>query len=277
MKRERSSRTAACLVALVLLTAGTASAQIQQGIDALHTVNGTVASVNVPAGYFCAGSAPISTAVKLTGVPLNTNPPGILGGADTIVERLKDARVPDGGCARVPIAVRAVSMVSTEPLSVFCPETGDTSWSVSACTCGCCGAQPITEIDICDDGTGCGCGTFSGELSLNICLKFTNLADGTILGPVQDQVTLFINTPWCDTNPGGVVEAKQAFMVDTDCNRTTDLAVPCTTNFFPGATCGGPSCPPPICHEGPSPDHQHCVDQCEPKHLTDVSHAIDAD
>ncbi len=273
MKREKSCRMAACLVALCLLTAGAAAAQIQQGIDALHTTNGTVASVNLPADYFCPGSAAVSTSVKLTGVPLATNPPGILAGADTIIERLKDANVPEGGCATVPITARAVNMRSTEILNVFCPATGDTRWMVTACTCGCCGPQPITEITICDDGTGCGCGFFKGELSLNICLKFTNLDDGTVLGPVQDQVTLFVNTPWCDTNPGGAVEAKEAFMVDTDCNNTVDLAVPCTSNFFPGATCGGPGCPPPVCHEGPSPDHQHCVDQCEPKHQADAVQA----
>ena len=264
MKRVRSCRMAACLVALVLLTAGAAAAQIQQGIDAMSTTLGTTASVDLPAGYFCPGSAPVSTSIKLTGVPLSTNPPGVLAGADTIVERLKDANVPAGGCATVPVTVRAASMKSLETLNVFCPATGNTRWSVSVCT-GCCGAQPITEITICDDGTGCGCGTFGGELSLNTCLKFTNLADGTVLGPVQDMVTLFVNTPWCDKNPGGVVEAKEAFMVDTDCDSMVDLAVPCSTNFFPGATCNGPNCPPPVCHEGPSPDHQHCVDQCERK------------
>ncbi len=263
---KRNRTTVVCLAALVLLAAGPATAQvIQQGIDALATANGTTAAVNLPAGFFCPGSPALSTSVNLTGSPLTTNPPGIIGNADTIVERLKDAYVPPGGCATTPVVVRSTSMVSTTSLTIPCADGTVNTWRVSACTCGCCGVQPITEVTICDDGTGCGCGTFRGELRLDICLTFTN-EKGVSLGPVQDQVTLFVNTPWCANNPGGVLEAKEPFMVDTNCDAQADLAVPCTTNFFPGATCGGPSCPPDQCHEGPSPDHMHCVNPvCDPR------------
>jgi hypothetical protein len=149
--------------------------------------------------------------------------------------------------------------VSDQILAVAGCEDTDAKWRVEACTCGCCGVQPITEITICDDGTGCGCGTFSGELKVNVCLKFVNVVTGQVLGPVSQLVQLGIQTPYCDTNPGGVLDAKGAVLLDTDCDKQPDLAVPCTTNFYPGATCGGPSCPPDVCHEGPSPDHMHCV------------------
>lgn len=270
MTRERSFTTAACLTALILLVAAPALAQttIQQGIDAWTTTGGTRATVDVPADFFCPGSAPVNTLVDLQGVPLATNPPHVLGTVDTIIERLKDAVLVPGACVDVPTVVRAVSLESIpgQELNVFCPDTGDnTRWKVKACTCDCCGSQPVTTLQLCDDGTGaaCGqtCGFFTGELKLDICLRFENIDDWTVLGPVQDQVTLGVSNQFCDTNPGGAFEYADALLVDTSCNGRPNLAVACTTNFFPGATCPGSGCPPPVCHEGPG--HDHCVSQCE--------------
>lgn len=271
--RERSFGPAVCLAALILALAAPAIAQvtIQQGIDVLVSAPGTMATVDVPADFFCPGSAAINTIVAMQGVPLTTNPPHAIDPADTVVERLKDAALTPGACVTVPAVVRAVSLESVpgQELAVFCPAVGDTRWKVTACTCGCCGVQPITRLTLCDDGTGqaCGqtCGTFSGDLKLDVCLRFTNIDDWTVLGPVQDQVTLNVNTTFCDTNPGGVAEFKDALMIDTNCDGQSNLAVPCTTNFFPGSTCpppppppgGGLPKPPPFCHEGPR--HQHCV------------------
>lgn len=255
MKRTYRSLTL-CTAALLLLAAGPLAAQsnIQQGIDTFQTIpfGGTFVNVNLPAGFFCDGSAPVAATVNMQGVPLATNPAGVLGGADTVVERLKDAFVPAGGCAEVPVVVRALSLTSSETIAACGGE-----WVVDACTCGCCGVQPITRIRICDDGTGCGCGQFDGELKIDVCLKFRNVDTGVVLGPVQQRINLSVSTPYCDKNPGSVFEAKDALTVDTNCDSQPDLAVPCTTNFFPGATCGGPSCPPDVCHEGP--DHPHCV------------------
>ncbi len=256
----RPFSTKTLLAIVILLTTAPASGQIiQQGIDAFVTASGTKAEVDLPAGFFCEGSPAISSTVAFKGMPLATDPANALGGANTVVERLKDADLKDG-CATVPVVVRALKLMSEKTFSVNC-KSGRTKWSVSACTGCCCGgAQPITKIKICQ-GEKEGCGTFNGQLRIAVCLKFKNVEDQTVLGPIQQQVVLGIDDwPWSATNPGAVIEAKTPFLVDTDCDSQADLAVPCSTNFFPGAECGGPPCPPRRCHAGPSEEHLHCVE-----------------
>lgn len=253
--------------ALILLVAAPITAQpiIQQGIDVLDTATGTRVWMNFPAGFFCPGSAPFWGEIKFVGVPLATEPPGLLLSGDTIVERLQDAPVPPGGCVTVEIVVRALSMVSAQDLTVFCPGTGDTLWTVSACACS--AQQPITTIEICDDGMGCGCGFFNGLLDINVCLTFTNVDGSIVHGPIPQLVQLRINSmPWCDTL-AGALSVGGGFLVDSDCDGWPDLPLPGTTNFFPGALCGSPCIYlPPKCHENTNPgeEHLHCVEPtCE--------------
>ena len=85
-------RMTSLLAVLIMVTVPPAMAQvIQQGIDAFETAPGTSTMIDLPAGFFCPDSAPVSTVVNLTGMPLATNPPGVLGPANTVVERLKNA------------------------------------------------------------------------------------------------------------------------------------------------------------------------------------------
>jgi len=251
-----------CCLAVLLVAAAPAMAQqtFDPGIDAWSTdpAGGTFVNLDLPADFFCSGSAPYFGPVILGGVPLASNPAGALNGADTVIERLDKVVLNSGGCGKTSVVVRALSLASASPIGIFCPASGtSTRWQVEACTCGCCGVQPITTVEICDDGTGCGCGRFKGDLKLDVCLKFRNVEDGTVLGPVQQTISLKIDSPYCEKNPGSVLPVKTAVMVDTNCDSQADLAVPGSSNFFPGATCGGPSCPPDVCHEGP--DHPHCV------------------
>lgn len=276
MNRNKVSVVCSAFVLLVgLAVAGPAFSQIvvEGGIDAWETPSdgSTVANLDIPAGFFCPGSAPIFTVMPMGGKPLATNPPGILGNADTVIERLKDVDFKNGACQSVPMVVRSVSLQSLDVLSVVCPSTGQvTTWRVSACTCSsCCSVQPINDVKLCLDDENCGCGRADGELALDVCLNFREVSTGTVLGPLTQRVNLAINgMPWCNKGLNGSLEVTQAFQVDTDCDAKADLAVPCTTNFYPGVTCDtqGQDCLTlhkdlTTCHANPNPadDHLHCV------------------
>jgi hypothetical protein len=74
----------------------------------------------IPAGFFCKNSKAFAGKVAYKGLPLATNPPGALSGADTIIERLDDAAFDDKGTAATRIQFRALSLVSIAPLKTAC-------------------------------------------------------------------------------------------------------------------------------------------------------------
>ncbi len=225
------------VVALLCAPAIAQPPYIVPGIDAFQT-SSTVPSVAdfsavpIPAGFFCAGSPPFTGSVTFQGAPLVTDPPGILGNADTVVERLDPIDFASGDVTSA-IVIRALNLFSNDVINVFCPATGDTSWRVSACLCEC---QDATKIKA---DLGCeNCGKFSGNLSVNVCLNFTNIATGEVRGPVSHPVTLAIDGMGFCTNAGpGDLEVSSPFKVDTNCDGRPDLVLPGTTNFFPGRSC----------------------------------------
>src|ERR1700709_1009872 len=75
---------------------------IQNGIDVWKTKGDGSTFVDfaknpIPAGFFCAGSAPFTGRLALEGVPVATDVIGALGMTDTIVQRLDDALVTKRG------------------------------------------------------------------------------------------------------------------------------------------------------------------------------------
>lgn len=268
-----------CPLLVLVLAAGlaalpaTAQPPIQPGIDILETTTagGTqvgFASNPIPAGFFCAGSAAYTGTVNLKGVPLATNPAGAAGAADTILERPSSASFVSG-IATVPAIVRAMSLASTAPITVSCPGSGTTQWNVSACLCG---SQPTNFLKAkVTASCGANCGTFDGNLSLQVCLRFTRVGTGVTVGPITQSVTLSTNgTAWCSRAGTGSVTVASPFKVDSNCDGTADLTVPATSNFFPGWKCGtltsGQTCLQQYaaltrCHPQPNNPtaHLHCI------------------
>jgi hypothetical protein len=262
-----------CLLALASL-AGCSSyhkqvAKVVPGVDAFRTATtpGKATGVDfaanpIPAGFFCPGSPPFNGKVDLMGAPLQTNPPGVAGDSDTLVERLTEASF-NGGPVTVPVRVRALRLTSVSPLSITCAGP-TTNWRLDVCECG---DQPSTDIDVKVDQE-CGCGHFNGGLKIKTCLRFTNLADNTVKGPIQQEVDLKINEmPWCPKPVQGALQIAGTFSVK-DCDGN-EVDVRGTSNFYPGYSCAEQEDPTvdcwtkhadlTQCHEGPSPDHQHCV------------------
>lgn len=262
-KTRTTFLTSVSILLVGVLVAGSpvAAQTLEAGIDIFETPNSsTSTAVNFPFDFFCPGSSAFTASIALRGAPLATAPGNIAGRTDTIVERLHDADI-SAGVAIIPIVIRAMRLVGTSSLSVFCPGFGNTVWAVSGCTCG---VQPITNITVQLNDPTCGCGLFTGNLDVNVCLTFTEVSGIGLpnAGPIQQTISLGINNmPWCFQPAPGTVEVRQAFHADTTCDGVPNLALPCTTNFHPGAQCGL-DCPSSEenCHENPGGEHLHCIE-----------------
>ena len=146
---------------------------IYRGSDLWETVpEGTYVTFSdnpIPAGFFCSGSAAFAGRIELRGEPLQTDPPGVFGRADTILERLDDAVFDERGLARTRLQMRALSLVSLQPIRTQCG-----SFLV---TVGLDGEQPVTEMRIARDGLiG---GYFMARVELNALISFWPMTGGS--------------------------------------------------------------------------------------------------
>lgn len=259
------------IVGIAALTFGFAASAfaadiIQNGIDAWATTDDgstfvDFAKTPIPAGFFCASSAPFTSKVAFRGEPIVTGPPGALGKADTIVQRLDDAMFNKRGRAVTRIQFRALSLRSMEPIKTACGK-----FSVTASLEG---VQPITRMVIVrEDENG---GRFSAPLSLNVKMRFTPI--GRTSREIFELAKMVhfpadLNVPWRSKDvapvPAGFV------LVDTDGDRTADTYLPGTSNFIAGQS-SRPNLSKPgltvaaggrwVCHEGEG--HQHCFWLCD--------------
>ena len=254
----RRSSSVAILAGLVLLLAVPAlagSASITNGIDLWRTPGSGGTFVDfarqpLPAGFFCAGSAPFTGRVVFAGVPVKTKPASVLGDADTVIQRLDDAvftknaairpftlRESNGAVRTVDAAsfrgqevattriqVKAISFASVQPVQTGCG-TANVTASLA-------GEQPITEMVILRDHEKGG--RFYAPLSLNVRLTFTPVNGGA---PVEVVKTIrFPAKPlsvWSEAT--GRRAAYGGFVgIDTSGDGTVDLMLPGTSNFAAG-------------------------------------------
>ncbi len=101
-----------------------AATVIHRGIDVFTTADdgksfNDFSYSPIPAGFFCKDSKAFTGKVTFKGLPLTTDPPGQLAGADTVIERLDEATF-DKGVAFTRIRFRALSLVSSAPIKTAC-------------------------------------------------------------------------------------------------------------------------------------------------------------
>lgn len=251
-------------------SASAADRIIHNGIDAWATKGDGSTFVNfaknpIPAGFFCAQSAPFTGKVAFRGEPLVTGTPGALGIADTIVQRLDDAAFNKRGRAVTRVQFRALSLQSVAPIETACGK-----FSASASLDG---EQPITRMVIIRDSEAGG--RFVSPLALNVKIRFTpvGVASREILEiPVKVRFPADVNVPWQSKTvapkPAGFV------LVDTDGDRVADTYLPGTSNFIAGKP-SRPGLNQPglvveayepgyyYCHYAGNEEHQHCIWLCD--------------
>ena len=265
MNLRRLSSHVALLAVLTLLLAIPAfagDAVITNGIDLWKTpaAGGTYADFAkepLPAGFFCANSAPFTGKIVLKGTPIRTKPANALRDADTIIQRLDDAaftknlpliqpfpmRGSDGNVsladasffagrevATTRLQVKAISFVGVQPVKTSCG-----AFNVRASLAG---DQPTTKMIIVRDNESGG--SFYAPLSLNIKLTFTPVAGGA-----SAEMVKAINFPAKTFSAWTDIPRKRAAYngfvgIDTDGDGAADLMVPGTSNFAAGFK-GAPS------------------------------------
>lgn len=130
----------------------------------------------LPAGFLCAGSPAFTGQVLFEGVPLRTEPAGILGTTDTVIERLDDAVFNARGIATSRLRARALDLRATEPIKTACG-----NFKVTA---GLAADQPITSITFHrQNKLG---GIFNADLRLRVRIDFTNLQTGKVSSLVRE-------------------------------------------------------------------------------------------
>lgn len=221
------------VVALLAAPALTADPAIDRGSDLWITPADGSSFTSfelepLPRGFFCAGSAPFSGKITFKGAPLATQPAGLLGRTDTIVERLDDAYFDEHGVATTRIQLRALSLVSIEPLRNECG-----AFNVSLTLAG---DQPTTTMTIVK--THERGGIYHAPLSLNVRITFTPVTGGQALS-VDKRVDLgpAPGARWQlserTEQPIRRFVGKPFVHVDTDGVAGTDTFLPLASNFQP--------------------------------------------
>jgi len=223
-------------IAILLAIPATADDTILAGADLWRTLdNGQtfvdLAADPIPRGFFCERSQPFVGKIRFHGVPIATEPPGVLGNTDTIMERIDDTTFDEQGIARTRVRIRALSMQSNNPIETACGRfdvlvglAGEPDVPVG---------PNMTIIRQTPDS-----GYFLTEMPIHFKLTFVpTKGESTPLeltrtltlrgGPQPDHL-------WT-THPGrGGIEANGFVMVDTDNDQHPDSYLPGTSNFAVG-------------------------------------------
>jgi hypothetical protein len=194
------------------------------------------------ADFFGPGSDPFDGVVAMQGNPLETVPPDVLGNTDTIIKRTQPGFL--GACpssAMVEIAIVALSLVSTEPITVTYNGGQDPElWDVQMCLSSS-HEQPPGWMNIFYECLNSG-GYFEAFLPVIPRLVFTKIDEPSrqiIWDPGLEEVpALIITGNWSFADHGfGIITSPGGVLIDHDCDPATpEITVDAGSNFFPGVT-----------------------------------------
>ncbi len=230
--RNRTVLIVLGLSLLLGLSPLSAATVIHRGVDVFTTLDDGKTFYDfsyspIPADFFCQGSKAFTGKVTFKGLPLTTNPPGGLSGADTVVERLDEATF-DKGIATTRIRLRALSLVSSTPIKTAC---GDFHVYLSLA-----GRQRVTTMSI--FRTQEGGGNFAAPLAVDARLTFIPVKPPASKSArkleLMQSVTFSASPlPWSLVAD---VPAKRAatVTVDTDGDLVPDTLLPGPSNFAVG-------------------------------------------
>ena len=229
------------ILLLLALISPAYSTDILPGVDLWETPAGGGTYTNfiapIPADFFGPGSDPFDGTVALEG-----QPPGVLGQTDMVTERLDTARFAEcGNSAIVPVEIKALSLVSIDPITVTYNGGLDPElWDAAVCLSSVESQSPgtMTIIKECESG-----GSFTIDMPIVAKWIFTRQSDGeTIIldwadtgWPTLDFVVE--NGFWRYTDPGySITTSSGSILWDHDCEVSTpDVVIGASSNFFPKA------------------------------------------
>ena len=252
----------AVLVAILCVAAPAAAGNlvIRSGIDLWSTkadgrTHWDFGGDAIPAGFFCANSAPFGGVLYLKGSPIATGKPDALGATDTIVQRLDDAVFSKNRMATSRIQLRALSLESISPIKTSCG-LFDVKASLD-------GDQPITRMRIYRDTPTAG--RYVAPLALNVKLVFTPVNTRGARPLVLRKNIRFQpkpNATWATAAPAGLLTHDDFVKVDTDGDGSPDSFLEGTSNF---CAAGNPA-------KIAAPGGCHCADaECSERHCPDGS------
>lgn len=220
------------VLALAVPTFG-ADRVIANGIDLWRTPgDGTsyadFSQESIPAGFFCPGSAPFTGRIIMKGIPIASSQPGGLGNADTIVQRLDNAKFNKRGIATTRIQMRAMQFEGLTPIKTAC---GTFKAFVQLD-----GEQPITRMQIVRDNEKGG--RFSAPISVNVKFSFKPVEGETTEVRELRQEVRFPPAKfqrWSGSRDlAGATIVNGSVKVDTDGDGAPDTLLPGTSNFLAG-------------------------------------------
>lgn len=241
---------------------------IQRGIDVFATVGDGKTFYDfsqrpIPAGFFCKRSKPFTGRVAFQGLPLTTDPPGQLGGIDTVVERLDDAVFDDKGIAVTRIRFRALSLVSIAPVKTACG-----AFHVYLSLSGKQRATRMTILRTQESG-----GDFIAPLAVDVKMRFIPVKPVRNKAARKLEITGSVtfpasSLPWSFTP--GAAKRTGAVLVDTNGDLTPDTRLPGTSNFLAGQSPSLPKstrptcscCPYEVCHADDGEQHCTTIPMC---------------
>lgn len=206
----------------------------------------------IPAGFFCAGSPAFTGRVPLKGIPIASG--GVVGVADTIIQRLDNATFNKRGVATTRIQMRAMQFESVAPVKTAC---GDFKLRVTLD-----GQQPTTTMRIVRDNEEGG--RFFAPIWVNVKLSFEPIGRATTEALEIRKALRFPPAPnaqWT-INRGPIKPALTGFVkVDTDSDGVPDTFLPGVSNFAAGRSATRQKVYYAGCHT--ADEGQHCPYSCE--------------
>ena len=205
---------------------------VYKGIDVWHTPADGMTMSNfkyrpIPADFFCPGSKPFTGIIAFKGRAVRTFPEGVLGEADTVIERLDDAVFDEKGVAYTRIRFAALHLEGIEPLETEC---GFFNVTVTLN-----GEQPVTSMRLTREGLNGG--RMESTLSGDVKLTFTPLRVAKGSSAPLELTQSFRFAP----NSQGVWAFRanrhaSVVSLDTDQDGIIDSKLPGPSNFAAGMT-----------------------------------------
>ena len=239
------------LAVLALIAAPVAAQTIPAGIDVWTTKNdgNTWADFSnnpLPANFFCPGSPAFAQVVPLRGLPIVTNPAGVLNQTDTIIQRLQSVTF-SNGVGSTPIQVRAVCFQEKNLLSIAC-SSGTTTFKTRVRINP--NVSAVTTMTIYQGGT------YDASLVVPGLVSFINTATGQSTAEAPETVNLSVTGASWASQPGtGGVTWGSSVTVAQGCNASPNLTLPGVSPNFAAGWSGScnPPCPTVVQHNGPHP------------------------